>query len=57
MGDVSRDHQRAKWIEAYPRSSDIMGDMSFSGGFEKLAAGKDEEGWTDIVRAVRSTEA
>ncbi|KAL1709433.1 cytochrome P450 [Schizophyllum commune] len=37
------------WISMW--GIDIMGDMSFSGGFEKLAAGKDEEGWTDIVLA------
>ncbi|KAI5891179.1 cytochrome P450 [Schizophyllum commune H4-8] len=37
------------WISMW--GIDIMGDMSFSGGFEKLSAGKDEEGWTDIVLA------
>ena len=26
-----------------------MGDMSFSGGFETMAAGKDTEGWMDVV--------
>lgn len=26
-----------------------MGDMSFSGGFETLAAGKDSEGWMEVV--------
>lgn len=30
--------------------SDVMGDMSFSGGFETLAAGKDVEGWMEVVR-------
>lgn len=35
------------WISMW--GIDIMGDMSFSGGFEKLTAGKDEEGWTDVI--------
>ncbi|KAL1694877.1 cytochrome P450 [Schizophyllum commune] len=35
------------WISMW--GIDNMGDMSFSGGFEKLTAGRDEEGWTDIV--------
>ncbi|KAL1676328.1 cytochrome P450 [Schizophyllum commune] len=35
------------WISMW--GIDNMGDMSFSGGFEKLAAGKDEEGWTDVI--------
>jgi len=26
-----------------------MGDMSFSGGFETLEAGKDKEGWMEVV--------
>lgn len=26
-----------------------MGDISFSGGFETMAAGKDPEGWADMV--------
>jgi hypothetical protein len=26
-----------------------MGDMSFSGGFETLEAGKDKEGWIQVV--------
>ena len=26
-----------------------MGDMSFSGGFETMEAGKDEEGWIQVV--------
>ena len=26
-----------------------MGDMSFSGGFETMAAGKDKEGWIQVV--------
>jgi hypothetical protein len=29
---------------------DVMGDISFSGGFETMAAGKDTEGWAEIVR-------
>ena len=28
---------------------DIMGDMSFSGGFETLASGRDTEGWMEMV--------
>ena len=28
---------------------DIMGDMSFSGGFETLASGGDTEGWMQMV--------
>ncbi|TFK45952.1 cytochrome P450 [Heliocybe sulcata] len=28
---------------------DLMGDMGFSGGFETMAAGKDTEGWVDIL--------
>ncbi|KAL1708098.1 cytochrome P450 [Schizophyllum commune] len=35
------------WISMW--GIDNMGDMSFSGGFEKLSAGRDEEGWTDII--------
>lgn len=31
--------------------SDVMGDMAFSGGFETLAAGKDTEGWMNVVRS------
>jgi hypothetical protein len=30
-------------------SRDIMGDMSFSGGFETLASGGDTEGWMAMV--------
>ncbi|KAG6809784.1 hypothetical protein H0H87_011545, partial [Tephrocybe sp. NHM501043] len=26
-----------------------MGDMAFSGGFETLAAGKDTEGWMEVL--------
>ena len=26
-----------------------MGDMGFQGGFETMKAGKDEEGWMDMV--------
>ena len=26
-----------------------MGDMSFSGGFETMEAGKDKEGWIQVV--------
>lgn len=29
-----------------------MGDMSFSGGFETMAAGKDTEGWMEVVSAM-----
>jgi hypothetical protein len=28
---------------------DVMGDISFSGGFETMAAGKDTEGWSEMV--------
>jgi hypothetical protein len=28
---------------------DNMGDMSFSGGFETMEAGKDKEGWIEVV--------
>lgn len=27
-----------------------MGDMSFSGGFETMAAGKDTEGWMEVLQ-------
>ena len=30
---------------------DVMGDISFSGGFETMAAGKDTEGWAELVRS------
>lgn len=30
-------------------SSDVMGDMAFSGGFETMSAGKDTEGWMEVV--------
>ncbi|KAG6916568.1 hypothetical protein DXG01_006339 [Tephrocybe rancida] len=29
--------------------SDITGDMAFSGGFETLMAGKDVDGWTEVL--------
>ncbi|KAJ3758471.1 cytochrome P450 [Lentinula raphanica] len=29
--------------------SDVMGDMSFSGGFETMAAGQDTEGWMEML--------
>lgn len=32
---------------------DLMGDMGFSGGFETMKAGKDPEGWMEMVRSVR----
>ncbi|KAF9465622.1 cytochrome P450, partial [Collybia nuda] len=35
------------WISLW--GMDIMGDMSFSGGFETLVAGKDTEGWMEIL--------
>ncbi|TFK34043.1 cytochrome P450 [Crucibulum laeve] len=35
------------WIPLW--SMDVMGDMSFSGGFEMLAAGKDSEGWMEAL--------
>ncbi|KAG6914245.1 hypothetical protein DXG01_001495 [Tephrocybe rancida] len=28
---------------------DVMGDMAFSGGYETLMAGKDVEGWTEVL--------
>ncbi|KAF8069022.1 cytochrome P450 [Lyophyllum atratum] len=35
------------WISLW--AIDVMGDMSFSGGFETMAAGKDSEGWMDVL--------
>ncbi|KAG5719737.1 hypothetical protein E4T56_gene18554 [Termitomyces sp. T112] len=35
------------WISLW--AIDVMGDMSFSGGFETLAAGKDVEGWMNVL--------
>ncbi|KAF8868617.1 cytochrome P450 [Mucidula mucida] len=35
------------WISLW--AIDVMGDMSFSGGFETLAAGKDTEGWMEVL--------
>ncbi|KAF5354217.1 hypothetical protein D9756_006926 [Leucocoprinus leucothites] len=35
------------WISLW--AIDVMGDMSFSGGFETLAAGKDAEGWMEVL--------
>ncbi|KAJ3564809.1 hypothetical protein NP233_g8047 [Leucocoprinus birnbaumii] len=35
------------WISLW--AIDVMGDMSFSGGFETLGAGKDEEGWMEVL--------
>ncbi|KIJ41466.1 hypothetical protein M422DRAFT_172113, partial [Sphaerobolus stellatus SS14] len=37
----------SRWVALW--SMDLMGDMSFSGGFETMAAGKDTEGWIDVV--------
>ncbi|KAG5653447.1 hypothetical protein H0H81_000336 [Sphagnurus paluster] len=36
----------SQWISLW--AIDVMGDMSFSGGFETMAAGKDTEGWMDV---------
>ncbi|KAF8068996.1 cytochrome P450 [Lyophyllum atratum] len=35
------------WISLW--AVDVMGDMSFSGGFETMAAGKDPEGWMEVL--------
>ncbi|KXN80941.1 Cytochrome P450 67, partial [Leucoagaricus sp. SymC.cos] len=35
------------WVSLW--ALDVMGDMSFSGGFETLAAGKDVEGWMEVL--------
>ncbi|KAF9049551.1 cytochrome P450 [Hymenopellis radicata] len=35
------------WISLW--AIDVMGDMSFSGGFETLSAGKDTEGWMEVL--------
>ncbi|RDB27712.1 hypothetical protein Hypma_003306 [Hypsizygus marmoreus] len=35
------------WISLW--SMDNMGDMSFSGGFETMAAGQDSEGWMEVL--------
>ncbi|SJL03470.1 uncharacterized protein ARMOST_06826 [Armillaria ostoyae] len=35
------------WISLW--AIDVMGDMSFSGGFETMAAGKDTEGWIEVL--------
>ncbi|KAF8888085.1 cytochrome P450 [Infundibulicybe gibba] len=36
------------WIGLW--AMDVMGDMSFSGGFETMAAGRDEEGWMEVLQ-------
>ncbi|KAF8806812.1 cytochrome P450 [Phlegmacium glaucopus] len=36
------------WVSLW--AMDIMGDMSFSGGFETLASGRDTEGWMEILQ-------
>jgi len=36
------------WISLW--AMDVMGDISFSGGFETMAAGKDTEGWAELLR-------
>ncbi|PAV22828.1 cytochrome P450 [Pyrrhoderma noxium] len=36
-----------KWL--YLFFMDLMGDMGFQGGFETMKAGKDEEGWMDML--------
>ncbi|EIM80682.1 cytochrome P450 [Stereum hirsutum FP-91666 SS1] len=35
------------WISLW--AMDIMGDISFSGGFETMASGKDSEGWMEVL--------
>ncbi|KAK0457765.1 cytochrome P450 [Desarmillaria tabescens] len=35
------------WISLW--GIDVMGDMSFSGGFETMSARKDTEGWTEVL--------
>ncbi|KAG6843045.1 hypothetical protein H0H87_008332, partial [Tephrocybe sp. NHM501043] len=37
----------SQWISLW--TIDVMGDMAFSGGFETLAAGKDTEGWMEVL--------
>jgi hypothetical protein len=32
-----------------PTTRDNMGDMAFSGGFETMKAGKDTEGWLEVL--------
>ncbi|PBK99160.1 cytochrome P450 [Armillaria gallica] len=35
------------WISLW--GIDVMGDMAFSGGFETMSAGKDAEGWMEVL--------
>ncbi|TFK45941.1 cytochrome P450 [Heliocybe sulcata] len=35
------------WISLW--AMDVMGDMAFSGGFETMVAGKDKEGWMEVL--------
>ncbi|KAK0189112.1 cytochrome P450 [Armillaria mellea] len=35
------------WISLW--GIDVMGDMAFSGGFETMSAGKDTEGWMEVL--------
>ncbi|EPQ50635.1 cytochrome P450 [Gloeophyllum trabeum ATCC 11539] len=35
------------WISLW--AMDVMGDMAFSGGFETMAAGRDSEGWMEVL--------